>query len=157
MACNGKTKTESGKVEVKEVTMYAIEDEVPPPPLDLTSNIKTLQEWLFNICNDEKPIKSFANFKFGLFESSEDNIIYFVGVNKYVNGDTSHTRIEIESQNMYFRLPQSEYKKLSRDQLLNRLTVQLKAFTNTEQFKTSLLSKANAIVFESNGQTIWSK
>jgi hypothetical protein len=156
-ACSEKTKTESEKVEVKEVTLYDIEDAVQPPPPGLTSNFKTLQEWLFSICNDEKPKKSIAVFNFGLFESSEANIIYLVGVNKYDKGDTSRTCIEFEPQNMYFQLPKGEYKNLRRDQLLNKLTEQLKTFANTEKFKTSFLSKADAIIFESNGRTIWSK
>lgn len=84
-------------------------------------------------------------------------IIYLVGLNKYDKGDTSHTRIKFEPSNMYFQLPNSEYKDLSRDQMLNKLTVQLKAFTKTEKFKSSFLAKANAIILESSGQTIWSK
>ncbi len=157
IACSEKTKTESKIVEVKEVTSYDTKDDVPPPPPGLTSNFKTLQEWLFSICSDENPKKSIAAFHFGLFESSDENIVYLVGVNEYKNGDTSDTRIEFEPSNMYFQLSQSEYKNLNRDQLLNKLTDQLIAFVNTEKFKTSFLSKANAIVFESNGHTIWSK
>jgi hypothetical protein len=156
-ACSQKTKAESTKVEVKEVTLYDFEDDVPSPPPDLTSNFKTLQDWLFRICDDSKPEKSIANYNFGLFESPDDNIIYLVGVNKYDKGDTSYTRIEFEPSNMYFQLPNSEYKNLSRDQMLKKLTAQLKAFTNTEKFQNSFLVKANAIILESSGQTIWSK
>lgn len=157
MSCNEKTKTESGKVEIKEVTLYDIVDDVEPPPHDLTSSFKTLQDWLFSICDDKKPKKSIANYNFGLFESPDDNIIYLVGVNKYDKGDTSRTRIVFKPSNMYFQLPNKEYKKLSRDQLLNKLAVQLKTFTNTEKFKTSFLSKSNAIILETNGLIIWSK
>ena len=157
LACGRSTKADSRDVEIKEVTLYDIVDEVEPPPSDLTSNFKTLQEWLIRICDEEKPEKSIANYNFGLFESPDDNTIYLVGVNKYNKGDTSQTRIEFEPSNMYFRLPNSEYKSLSRDQLLNKLTDQLKTFAKTDKFKSSFLSKANAIVFESNGQKIWSK
>lgn len=157
MSCSQESKTESGKVEIKEVTLYDIVDDVEPPPPNFTSNFKTLQDWLFTICDDEKPEKSILNYNFGLFESSDDNIIYLVGVNKYDKGDTSHTRIEFEPSNMYFQLPNSEYQNLGRDQILNKLTAQLKAFTNTEKFQNSFLAKANAIILESSGQTIWSK
>lgn len=157
MACNEKTKTGVQKVEVKEVTFYSVEDDFPPPPPNLTSNFKTLQEWLLSICNGKKPEKSIATFHFGLFESSDEKIMFLTGVNKYINGDTSYTRIEFEPSNVYYQLPQREYSNLNRDQLMKKLTDQLKAFTNTEKFNTSFLSKANAITFESNGQTIWSK
>lgn len=157
LGCGRNTKADTKDVEIKEVTLYDIADDVEPPPPDLTSNFKTLQDWLFSICDDEKPEKSISNYNLGLFESPDDNTVYLVGINKYDKGGTSHTRIEFEPSNMYFQLPNSEYKNLSREQLLNKLTVQLKEFANTEKFKTSFLSNANAIVFEPSGQTIWSK
>jgi hypothetical protein len=159
MACSQKTKTESGKVEVKEVILYDyhVDDEVPPPPPDLTSNFKTLQEWLASICDGKKPNKSIANYEFGLFESPDDYTIFLVGINRYNKGDTSYTRIEFEPSSMYFQLPKGEYKNLSRDELLNRLISQLKDFTGTKKFKTSFFTEADKITFATNGQTIWSK
>jgi len=111
---------------------------------------------VFSICDEKKPGKSIGNYEFGVFESSDKCIIYLVGVNKYHKGDTSFANIEFEPKNMYFPLPKSEYKNLNRDQLLNKLTIQLRAITKTEKFKASFLSKANDIIFKSNGQTIWS-
>jgi hypothetical protein len=158
-ACSHKTKTESGKVEVKEVTLYdyQVDDEVEPPPPDLISNFKNLHDWLVNICNDKKPNKLIANYEFGLFESPDDYTIFLVGINRDRKGDTSFTHIDFKPSNMYFQLPQGEYKNLTRDELLNRLISQLKEFTETEQFKSSFFVKADKITFTSNGQTIWSK
>ena len=155
LACGRNTGADTKDAEIKEVTLYDIVDDVESPLSGLASNFKTLQDWLSSICDEEKPERSIANYNFGLFESPNDNTVYLVGMNTYEKGDTSHTRIEFEPSNMYFQLPNSEYKNLSREQLLNKLTVQLKAFANTEKFKTSFLSKANAIVFEPSGQTIW--
>ena len=159
MACSQKKKTESGKVEIKEekITLYDIVDDVGPPPPDLTSNFKSLQDWLVSISEDKKPKKSIANFEFGLFESQDDYTIFLVGLNTYNEGDTSYTRIEFEPSNMYFQLPKGEYRDLNRDKLLNRLISQLKDFTDTEKFKTSFFTEADKITFASNGQTIWSK
>src|SRR4026207_2166887 len=92
-SCGQMTKTESRDIEVKEITLYDTEDEVSPPPPHLTSNFTTLQDWLFNICDEEKPERSITTYVFGLFESP-DNIICLVGVNQYNKGNTSHTRIE---------------------------------------------------------------
>ena len=157
IACSQKTKNESRNVQIKEVTLYDIVDDVEPPPPDLTSNFKTLQDWLLSICYDRKPKKSIANYEFGLFESADDYTLFLIGINKYTEGDTSYTRIEFEPLNMYFPLPKSEYKNLKRDELLNRLISQLKQFTKTEQFKSSFFVNADKITFASNGETIWSK
>jgi hypothetical protein len=159
IACSQRTKTESGKVEVKEVTVqhYHVDDHVELPPPDLTSNFKTLEEWLLSICDDKKPNKSIANYKFGLFESPDDYTIFLVGINRYNKADTSYTRIEFEPSNMYFQLPNGEYKNLNREELLNRLIAQLKDFADTKKFKSSFLTEADKITFATNGQTIWSK
>ena len=156
MACSQKTKKESDKVEVKEVTLVDIVDDVPPPPPDLTPKFKTLQDWLFSICDGEKPKKPIANYDFELFESTDDNVISLVGINKYDNKDTSYTRIEFEPSNVYFQLPKSEYENLNREELLNKLTLQLKGFINTEKFKTSFLANADNVKVSLNGKLIWS-
>lgn len=152
--CNANHK--SGTVEYKEVTFVDIVDDVPLPPEHLTSKFKTLQEWLYSICDGELPTKLIVSFNLGLFESPENNVIFLVGINKDKKGDTTYTRIEFEPINMYFQLPDTEYKNLNRNQLLSKLIVQLKTFADTEKFKASFLSKANDIVFEPNGQIIWS-
>lgn len=139
---------------VQEVTFEDIVDDVPPPPPHLTSNFKTLQDWLFSICDTEKPEKSIATYNFGLFESPDDHVIFLVGLNKYYKENTSVTRIEFEPSKMYFQLPKSEYKNLNREQLLDKLTFQLKVFTNTETFKASFLAKAKSITTDFRGDLV---
>lgn len=151
-------KNDSGKVIVHEVKFEVVEDDVEPPPPHLTSRFKTVQDWLLNICDNDKPQKPIAKYKFGLFESPTAYTLVLVGVNTYDEGkNRSVTHIEFEPTNMYFKLPDSEYKNLNRDQRIDKLTFQLKELTNTEKFKTSFFTQANVIVFETNGQIIWSK
>ena len=156
MDCNHKTDSE--KPEVK--TEYGVEreevEEVSPPPPGLISNFKTIQEWLFNICDTEKPEKSITTYNFGLFESSDDYTVFLVGINKYGKGQDSATLIEFEPSSMYYPLPKSEYKNLTREQVQDQLTSLLKTFIKTDKFKNSFLAKAYSITVDFYG-TIWSK
>ena len=58
---------------------------------------------------------------------------------------------------MYFKLPESEYGNLSHEQLVDKITLELKEFVDTEKFKNSFLAKAKLIILQSNGKAIWSK
>jgi hypothetical protein len=145
ITCRQETKREPERIEYKEMTVVDVVDDIPPPPEDLASKFKTLQEWLYSICDNRNPKKSITNFNFGLFESPGNNIIYLASINKYNKGDTFCTRIEVESRNMYFKLPSTEYKNLNRDQLLNKLTDQLKTFANTDKLCTVLLTGVKLI------------
>ncbi len=157
MALSQKTNG-SRKFIVQDVSFEVIEDEIEPPPPRLISRFKTLQDWLLNICNNDNPKKSITKYKFGLFESPNDYTLILVGVNTYVEGkNRSVTRIEFQPINMYFKLPEKVYKNLNRDQLIDELNSQLKDFASTEKFKASFFTKANIVVFETNGQTIWSQ
>jgi hypothetical protein len=158
MAFAQQTNNDSGKVIVKNVQFEDAEDDIEQPPPHLTSKFRTLQDWLINICDKDKPQKSIAKYKFGLFESSNDYTIFLVGVNTYDEGNhRSGTHIEFQPANMYFTLPKAYYGNLNRQQLLHKLTSQLKDFVNTEKFRNSFFIKANIVVFETSGQTIWSK
>ncbi len=138
-------------------TSYAIHDAVEPPPPDLISNFKNLSEWLSGICDGEKPKKLITNYDIGLFESEGSNIIYIVGVCSYKKGDTSYVKNEFESSNMYYKLPIEEYKNLSKEELLKKLSSQLKYFAASKKFNSSFLSKANNIVFTPDRKVIWHK
>lgn len=116
-----------------------------------------LNDWLINICKERPSNKLVSNYEFGLFESSGEYTIYLVGINKYRNGDTSFKHIDFKPLNMYYTISQNEYTNINSDELQNKVFLQLKEFTRTEQFKTSFFVKAEKIAFRSNGQTIWSK
>ena len=156
---NAQQHNDSGNIKVTTIEMSVTEDDVqPPPPEGLPLTFNTLEDWLSDIIDNNKPQKPISKYKFGLFESSNEYDIFLAGVNTY-DADKSHSyaRIEFEPGNMYLRLPGTYFENLTRDQLLTKIISQLKDFVKTEEFKTSFLSESNIIVFDSNGQTIWSK
>jgi hypothetical protein len=145
-------------IEIRSVESTVEIDDVGPPPPDFTSSFETLQEWLFSICDEEQPQKSIETYKFGLFEGEEDYTVSLVGTNKYQEDRNRLViNIDFEPEDTYFNLPDKEYKSLKREQVLERLTTQLKEFTKTDKFLHSFLAKANAITTEWNGETVWSK
>ena len=157
LSCGQKPESGPNTAEVTQRIAVDVADEVSPPPPGLTSNFKTVKDWLINISSDKQPQSSIATYQLGLFESTGKNTIYLVGLDKYNSGDTSFTRIAFEPSNMYFQLPENLYKNIEREELINKLIIDIKDFANTDKFKTSFLIKADSIVFSSNGETIWSK
>ncbi len=155
IACNQKNKTDAVEIELEEVNHVAIMDDVPPPPSNLTSNFKNVHDWLNSICKMEHPVASISSYHLGIFHSSAGNVIFLVGMNDYDNEDESQSRIEFEPANMYFPLSQNEFANLSKEQLVKKLTEQLKAFTTTDTFKNSFLEAAKRITFEASGEVIW--
>jgi hypothetical protein len=157
MTCNRKTDVEKEEVEVIHVVVQSEEDCPEPPPPGFTSQFKTVQEWLFNICDTDKPGKSITTYNFGLFEVEEDYIVFIVGLNTYNTGQySSATRIDFAPSSMYFSLPKSEYKNLNREHVLERLTTQLKDFTKTDTFRHSFFALATSLTTDFKGE-IWTK
>ncbi|GGI51556.1 hypothetical protein GCM10011425_27680 [Mucilaginibacter galii] len=146
---------------VKTVVIYGqdtvTEDDIGPPPLNLTSQFKTLHDWLVNICNSNKPKKAITKYNVDLFESTNDYTLCLTGVNTYVKGDDSFVKIEYTPQNLYYRLPVSFHKGINRQQVLMKLMLELEDFTTTIEFKNSFFTRSNAIVFLPNGKKIWPK
>ncbi|MFZ1798222.1 MAG: hypothetical protein WAU24_00025 [Chitinophagaceae bacterium] len=140
------------KLKIEYVNIKMTVEDVQPPPFNIKTTFKTVEEWLFNICDSEKPQKPVTNYSIGIFESRNDYTLSFVGL--YVN--QRKTEIAYEPLNMYFLLPKTEYKDLSREQLADKLVIQLKKFTATKKFMSSFLVQADSIFL--NGTTkIWSK
>ncbi len=150
---NRKTDVEAGEVEVKEVVLQQVVEEPEPPPPNLTSHFKTLQEWLFNLCNTEKPDDSILTYNFGLFESKDHYILVLTSSKLYGKFQDSVT-IDFEPSIMYYPLPQSDYKNLNREQVVDRIMAQLKEFTQTVKFKHSFFAKAKAIITDFNGENL---
>jgi hypothetical protein len=81
-------------------------------------------------------------------------LVSLVGTNKYQEDKNRLViNIDFEPEDTYFNLPKKEYKSLKREQVLERLTAQLKEFTKTDKFLHSFLAKANVITTEWNGET----
>lgn len=149
----------SGKTVIEHVFIEDIVED-PTIPAHINSKFKTVQEWLNNICDNAKPEKSIQKFNINIAfsESSGDYIIFLWGVNTYNESkNRSVTKIEFEPSNMYFKLAKKEYDNVTREQVQNKLTSQLKDFTKTEKFRSSYLTKADAIILEFSGEAIWTK
>jgi len=160
MASGQQPKKDSGKIIVQDVQLEEIvdmQDDVDAPPPHFTSKFKTLQDWLQNMCDNDKPKQPIQKYKFGLFESTDDYTLYLAGVNTSSKGNYRSIRIAFKPTNMYFKFPKNYFENLTRQQLLDKLTSDLKDFANTEKFKNSFFTKADIVVLETNGQTIWSK
>ena len=158
MAVSQNKNIDTSNLIVEDINQTVTEEDIPPPPSNWITKFKTMEEWLQDICKNDKPKKSISQYQVSLFESPEDYILALVGMNTQVeNKNSIITRIEFEPLNMYFNLPKPFFKGLDRKQLLEKLTVQLKNFVKTEAFRNSFFTKANKIVFETNGEMIWSK
>jgi hypothetical protein len=158
MDCNRKNNNDQPGIEIKKVTLVEEVDDVSPPPPEMHSNFETLQEWLFNMCDKEKPKVKIATYEFGLFESPGDYTVFVVGLNTYQKSEHhSVTTIDFEPSDMYFPLPENEHENSDREQVLDKIKSQLKDFTKTEKFKTSFFAQAKSIKTSFDGDEIWSK
>lgn len=132
------------------------EDIVEPPPTDFKSRFKTLGDWLTYICKNEHPNKTIGTYSFGLFESKNEYTLYLVGTNTYeVSNDHTQIRIEFSPADIYFSLPETEFRGLKKEQLYANITSQVKAFMKTNTYKTSFFKDAKQVKTEWNGET-WS-
>jgi hypothetical protein len=154
MACSQNKDTQQTEVGLEVVSETEVADDVPPPPPGFTTNFETLHEWLSHLCATEMPGDSIVVYHFGLFEAPDNYILYMVGSKDYQEGQAELNRIHFEPSAMYYRLSKSEYKGISRKQVVAHLTAQLKAFSQTGTFHTSYLAKASAITSDFGG-TIW--
>lgn len=157
MACNNKKNIRDNyHYEVENVVVTSEEDHPDPPPPGFTSLFKNMQEWLVNICDNEKPLKTISTFNFCLFESQDEYTVCLTGTNNYeLSQNYTTTRIEFLPKAMHYSLPENEYKNMTREKVLETLTLQLKRFTTTEKFKHSFLSGAQSITTSWTGE-IWS-
>jgi len=132
--------------------------EMPDPPFkkEQISNFATIADWLNNICNSGKPKKEIHTYKFWLFEGHDPNVLCLVGLNPYPWKDSYVTKIDFKPTSMYLKLPRKDYVGLNQHDIRKKIYLQLKEFTNTEEFKKSFLSKGNLII-AAFGENIWTK
>jgi len=157
MACNYQDKAGADdKYEWIHGKFTSEEEIVEPPPPDYVTRFGTIEEWLFYLCDKEQPAKPIATYNFGLFEGDEYTLCLTGSNTHELSQYHSKTNIDYAPQDMYFTLSQTEYKDLSRDKVLERLTSELKSFTTSDKFKNSFFSQANSITTDWKGE-IWSK
>ncbi len=154
VGCTQETKEETNIVNGSSTV---IEDDFMPPPVILPSKFESINDWLTNICENEKLKKPINHFKIGLIESPKENALYLIGRNLIEKGDTSHSTLDFEPKEMYFLISSDKYKNLSRKEMLEKLALELKKFSETKAFKTSFFAEANDFTFETTGEVIWQK
>ena len=129
-----------------------------PPPFGFTSPFKTIQEWLFHLCDTNLPEKAISVYYFSLIERPLNNLLSLEGFNKYnINDNVAANRIDfIPAMHMFFALPQEEFGDLSQQQMREQVLNELIEFTKSFKFQTSFLSKGNSIRTNFGGE-IWSR
>ncbi|MBN8854505.1 MAG: hypothetical protein BGO55_21480 [Sphingobacteriales bacterium 50-39] len=137
----------------QDTTLVEIgDDEDNLPEVTIESSFKTLNEWLFAICDSDKPTKAIAKYSLGLIEAEHERILFLVGINT----DSRRMFIDFRPTNMYFLIPNDRYKNLNKEQLISQLTTDLIEFTNTDKFKSSFLAESKSVTFN-DSIVIWSK
>lgn len=129
----------------------------PPPPAGFTSPFKSIQEWLFHLCDTNTPEKSISEYHFILIESRSDNLLSLYGFNTYdIDENVIAHRIDFEpATNMFFTLPKEEFGNLSLQRIKERILNELIKFTTSSKFKNSFFAKAKSL--RTNfGAEIWS-
>lgn len=142
-------------VRVHDVAKLIVQAEAPPPPPppDFISSFETLQEWLFNVCDNDHPEESITEYQFSLVETSNNDMLFLSGFNAYnIAQNTVAIRTDFKPTNAFFPLPKSEYGNLSKEQLLKRLLNELKEFTKATKFQNSFLSKGETISTNFSGK-----
>lgn len=146
------------KLIIEKIQTQMTEEPVSPPPPNLVSNFTTIGDWLANLCRNNKTEDKVTEYRFHLFESVGNNVLAVAGVE--IHQDEKYnwvTRIVHEPENNYFILPDQYFGSLAHQQMLEKLTTELKEFTYTDLFQTSFFAKAMAVVFDRNGVIIWKK
>lgn len=154
LSCNHEAHVEVQKLKIEDVALQETEEVVDPPPPNLTSPYNTIQDWLLALCKTEKPSDPVTTYQFGLFESQDSYTLVLTGSTHYDTDQGGVTRITFAPAAMYFPLPQSKYKNLKREQVLDTITAQLNRFIKSNKFKHSFFAKAKAIVTDFNGNNL---
>lgn len=157
VSCTQKSEKLMEESKTIESTSTFIEDDFTPPHVITPSKFESINDWLKHICQSEKLEKPINHFKIGLIESPKENALYLIGRNLIKKGSTSHSTLDFEPKEMYFLISTDKYKNLGRKEMLEKLSLELKKFTETEAFKTSFFANATDLVFESTGEVIWQK
>lgn len=89
------------------------------------------------------------------YHSPNEYLLTFVGINGEQNKNVSYRRIDFQPNEKWFSFSQKEYKNLTNEQIRQNLASQLKAFTQTDEFKKSFFENADSI--DLDGAVIWRK
>lgn len=138
-----------------QFTFTVEEDDIEPPMPNFKSQFKTIKEWLIYLSENDKPGKKISNYNIGVFEGENEYTLYLTGVNNYQISPThDQVRIEYLPKETYFNLPLSVHKGITRTQVFELISVQIKEFVKSDKFKSSFFNDAKFLKTEWNGENL---
>jgi hypothetical protein len=140
LACSNKKEIPKEAFEVTHIHTEQVVDELEPPPPGLASDFKTIQEWLFHVVDTEKPDTSIILYKLGLFETEKDYVLVLTG-SKH-SADSDSLTIDFQPSTMYYPLADSAYRRLSREQVIRKISTEIEGVKKTTKFNQSFFAKA---------------
>jgi hypothetical protein len=141
-------KPDKGIVVGTAVAMgIAYTDTPPAPPLPgYVSPFKSVQEWLFYVCDTAKPEVVVEDIQFGLVEYPDGYMLSVVGYYEVeVSFNAIAHRLTLKPGHPFFPLPKEYYQNLSKQQLREKIQQELTEFIGSKTFQQSVLAKAETI------------
>lgn len=134
-----------GDMEIWHISFSVSE----PDPLDSPywpDLFRDVRGWLSYLCSDFQPEERVVAYYFGLNEFSPGKYsVVFIGSLKFDPADKEWPFCVDDDIQDSYTLPAAQYKDLSREEVLKKFVAELKAFSETEQFKQSFFEKAKAV------------
>ncbi|HYM95165.1 MAG TPA: hypothetical protein VET23_13570 [Chitinophagaceae bacterium] len=144
---------------VSDIAQLTVLVDAPePPPVRFISPFKTIEEWLFHLCDTNDPKQIISECHITLIELPWGNVLSLMGWNKITIDENtiSHRRVFRPTTDMYFPLPNDKFGNLSEQLIREQVINELIEFTKSIKFKNSFLSKVQSLQINIKGQ-IWSK
>jgi hypothetical protein len=139
------------KTVVKSTTFTVVqEDPGPLPDSVIDSRPITLKHWFSILSNAKKYEKLDLTYKFELIKTN--NFYDLKDLSKDVQ---QYYQVKnINPYGKYSTIVEAEYPNLSLHQVLEKMKYQLKAYSQTEEFKHSSLAKAKSISIKFDDETL---
>ena len=103
-------------------------------------------QWIRSINANETPNNEIIAFRFGLFETENGITMYLVGSKEFDEEDEDWACNEdFEPKNKYLELPSEYVKGKKWENVLKDALIILRAFINSDEFKTSIFKNSVAI------------
>jgi hypothetical protein len=124
--------------------------EPPPPGYVSDPRLATVTDWLKDIAGGQAPEGRVERFNIGLYTAEKDGQVDYILTLEGMRNDTinglPHLRLAYQpARNGFFTLPKSRYPASGREELAQAVLPELKAFLQSDAFRTSFLSKAQMI------------
>ncbi len=140
------------EISISETMEDSAPEPPPPPSPGQTRRFAHVQEWLSYLCNAFKPTDRTVAYYFNLEQSMDKYAVLFMCNWKFDPADKEWVYYIENNPQDYYVLPDSEYKKLNKEEALKKMVTELKVFTETEEFRHSFFAKARAIAAGYRGE-----